>query len=234
MTVAAPGLKTAFARYGQSEADRIGFAALRWKSSRVRRHTAAFTRAAEPACDDGKACSVQKKLGAMKGERRFGTLVGVDVVASEPVAAAAGREVVQGPVEPVPPEKPVECAVCPGAVLGISRYQVGSELRFDNRGCVERLFVAGAGRGSVPVPAQMTGKAQDAVRQPALVAEPVQRLEARCYLGLASQSRRPDDQSMWQARIVIAERVLEPRPVVGSCSCERIGQLRDEAHQELA
>ena len=98
------------------------------------------------ARDARQAGGVEHELRAMECERRLGAFVRVHVVVAEPVAAAAGREVVERPAEPVAPEEPLERALRAGAVLGIAGDGERRELRLDERGRVERLLVARARR----------------------------------------------------------------------------------------
>src|SRR5689334_21054274 len=64
-----------------------------------RRHHGCFCGAAPN--DDRQSGGVERKLRAMKRERRLGPFVAVDGFVAETVAAASGREVVERPVEPV-------------------------------------------------------------------------------------------------------------------------------------
>ena len=83
----------------------------------------------------------------MKGERRLRTLVGVQILLAEAVAATAGREVVQRSIEPVAAEEPIEGALGAGAVLGLAGDDERRELRLDQGRCIERLLVAASRSG---------------------------------------------------------------------------------------
>jgi hypothetical protein len=82
----------------------------------------------------------------VEGERRLGAFVVVQLLAAEPVAAAARREVVQRLLQAVAAEEPLERSDRSDSVLGVVSDGEGAQLGFDERGCVERLLVAGARR----------------------------------------------------------------------------------------
>jgi hypothetical protein len=75
---------------------------------------------------------------------RLGALVFADRLLAEPVAAAAGREVVERQTEAVSAEEPLERCLGSRAVLGIAGAAESGELGLDERRCVERLLVAGS------------------------------------------------------------------------------------------
>ena len=110
----------------------------------------------------------------VEGERRFGALVVVQIVAAESVAAAAGCEVVERPVQAVAAEEPLECPDRAGAVLSAARDREGAQLGLDERGRVERLLVAGARRGLAPAAAPVPRQPERLLVKPAFVAEPTQ------------------------------------------------------------
>ena len=58
----------------------------------------------------GERGSVEQQLRAVEGKRRLRALVRVQVVLTEAVAAASGREVVERTIEAVATEEPVERA----------------------------------------------------------------------------------------------------------------------------
>ena len=78
----------------------------------------------------------------MEGERRFGAFVHVDRFGAEPVAAAAGREVVERLLQAVASEEPLERARRSDAVLGLVRDCERGELGLDEPCRIERLLVA--------------------------------------------------------------------------------------------
>ena len=116
---AAAGLKTALTGYGQSSAVRIGLPG--WRLEELARRSRC--RRLESGLADGGADAggVEEERGAMEGERRLGALVLVQRLAAEPVAAAAGREVVERLLQAVASEEPLERARRPDAVLGLAR-----------------------------------------------------------------------------------------------------------------
>ena len=103
------------------------------------------------------------------------------VVVAEPVAAAAGREVVERPVQPVAAEEPVERAPCADAVLGIAGDGERSELGLDERGRVERLLVARA-------------RSRLAALAPVVARQPQHRRPASPH---SSPSQRSDSRPSW-------------------------------------
>ena len=129
---------------------RIGFAGCRRKSSGDVTPPAPRRR---PAPHAGQAGGVDREVGAVKGQRGLGALVGVHGLVAEAVTAAAGRKVVQRAPEPVPSEEPVERALRAHAVNDFAGERVRRELGLDERGRVERLLVAGARPGLAAVPA---------------------------------------------------------------------------------
>ena len=181
-TSAAAGLKTALTGYGQSSAVRIGLAGWRWKSSGARVLRAAVSPAlaprlvrrgggaGSPAVSSSSAARWKASVDSAPS-LSFGRLV------AEPVAAAAGREVVQRPLEAVAAEEPVERPRARDAVLGLAGDGERCELGLDERGCVERLLVAAAGRGLVACRPRVRSAAA-CPRRARLVAEPAERLEA--------------------------------------------------------
>ena len=151
--------------HGRAPARRV-MQALRSRAARRRRTTRQTRR-------------VEHELGAVEGERRLGALVCVQVLLAEAVAAAAGREVVERPVEPVAAEEPVERRAargvpCSGSPVTANAASSASTNADASSGCSSPA----AGRGLVAMAPQVAGQAQRAVGEPALVAEPAQRLEA--------------------------------------------------------
>ena len=128
--------------------------------------------------DARQAGGVEHELCAVERERRLGAFVLVHVALAETVAATAGREVVERPAETVASEEPLEGALRAGAVLGIAGDDERGELCLDEGRRVERLLVAGARRGLVRAAPFVAGEPQEPVREPALVAEPGERLQA--------------------------------------------------------
>ena len=82
----------------------------------------------------------------VEGERRFRALIVVQCVASEPVAAAAGSEVVERPLQAIAAEEPLECHDGPCSVFAFARDGEGAQFGFDERRGIEGLLVAGAPR----------------------------------------------------------------------------------------
>ena len=113
----------------------------------------------------------------VEGERRLGAFVVVQLVLAEPVAAAARREVVERLLQAVAAQEPLERSNRPDSVLGLVSDSEGTQLGFDERGGVERLLVAGARRRLASAAAVVTRKPERVLVEPALVAEPAQRLE---------------------------------------------------------
>ena len=113
----------------------------------------------------------------MEGKRRLGALVRVQVVFAEAVAAAAGREVVERPVEPVAAQEPVERSLGAGAVLGLARDENAASSASTNADASSGCSSPSPGRGLVAMAPLVAGKPQHAVREPALVTEPGERLE---------------------------------------------------------
>ena len=147
LSCAAAGLNAALIGYGQSSAVRIGLAGWRSKSSRV----VHAVRSLAGAVDGGQSGRVEQQRRAVDGERRFGALVVVRRLLAEPVAAAAGREVVERPVEAVAAEEPVERPLRALRVLRIAGDGERGELGRDERRRVERLLVP-ASRGRLGAP----------------------------------------------------------------------------------
>ena len=102
------------------------------------------------------AGGVEEKRRAMERERRLRALVLVQRLAPEPVAAAAGGEVVERFLQAVAAEEPLERPDRARAVLRIAGRGVRGQLGLDESGGVERLLVPGvrararraAGRGA--------------------------------------------------------------------------------------
>ena len=122
---------------------------------------------------------VEEQRRVVEGERRLGAFVVVQLLAAEPVAAAARREVVERLLQAVAAQEPLERANCPDAVLGVVGDSEGAQLGFDERGGVERLLVAGARRRLASAAAVVPRKPERVLVEPALVAEPAQRLEPK-------------------------------------------------------
>ena len=106
----------------------------------------------------GEPGGVEDERGAVESERRLGALVVVGGLVAEAVAAAAGREVVEGPLESVAAEEPVEGALGAQAVLGVAGDRERRELGLDERRGVERLLVARPGSRLVAVAAAVAGQ----------------------------------------------------------------------------
>src|SRR5438067_11521026 len=114
----------------------------------------------------------------MERERRFRAFVVVDVAVAEPVAAAAGREVVQRPREVVLAEEPVERELRALAVLAVAGRVECRELRLHQRRRIERLLVTAPGCCFSAMTTGMTRQPQHPVGEAGLVTEPAERLEA--------------------------------------------------------
>ena len=92
----------------------------------------------------------------MEGERRLGAFVVVQRFGSQPIAAAAGREVVERLAQPVAAEEPFERLDRPAPVLAVARDGERSQLGLDERCSVDRLLVAGTRRRLAPAASEMT------------------------------------------------------------------------------
>src|SRR6187551_1311906 len=168
----------------------------------------------------------------MEGQRGFGALVFVEIGLAEAVAAASGREVVERAVQPISPQEPVERGACTRSVLPVPRRDERSELGLDERRRVERLLVALAGCGLVAVASTMAWQAQPAFVEAALVAQPGERLEPERDVGGAPECRAPDDERLWEPRVVVGEPVLEPQPRSSCCVLVGGRELFDEPFEE--
>ena len=235
-TCAAPGLNTTLHGYGQSAAVRIGFASCRTNSSRGRGVTLAPRRARalrrEAAGQGGR---VDHRLGAVERERRLGALVAVQVVDAEAVAAAAGREVVQRPVEAVPPEEPVERRAGADGVLRVAAGGERGQLGLDERAGVERLLVAVA-RCAARRDAGPRGRPAAASRRRARTRRRASAATPGPTSTASSRPSRapPDDQRVRQAGVVVGQAILEPAPVRIGLRPVRLEQLLDEALEQRA
>ena len=69
--------------------------------------------------------------------------------------------------------------------------------------------------------------------EPGLVAEPAKRVEAGLGEIVAAERCAADDQGMWERRVVVGERVLEPAPSAGGVRLERVGELFDDSLEQL-
>ena len=103
----------------------------------------------------------------VEGERRFRAFVVVQRVASESVAAAAGRKVVERLLQAVATEKPLERANRPCSVLGLARDAERAQLRLDESCGVDGLFVAGTRRRFASTAAAMAGETERVSVEPA-------------------------------------------------------------------
>src|SRR4051794_30390676 len=110
----------------------------------------------------------------MERQCRFGTFVVVQRFVSQPVAAAAGREVVERLAEPVTAEEPFERLDRAAPVLAVARDGERGQLGLDERSGVDRLLVAGARRKFAPAPAVMPRKLESISVEAALIAKPLQ------------------------------------------------------------
>src|SRR5205085_1603298 len=106
------------------------------------------------------AGGVEQERRLMEGDRRFGAFVVVQRLGTEPVAAAAGCEVVERSLQAVAAEEPLERLDRPASVFGSARQGEGGELGFDERCGVERLLVAFARRRFAPVTSKVSWKAE--------------------------------------------------------------------------
>src|SRR5581483_1033799 len=149
------------------------------------------------------AGSIEEERGVMESERGFGALIVVQRVATEPVAAAAGCEVVQRPLQPVAAEEPFECADRAGAVLGLTRDGEGAQLGLDERGRIERLLVAHARRRLASPTATVTREPECLRVEAALVAQPAQRVEAEPGEVGPVERTGAAEECLRQARVVV-------------------------------
>ena len=223
-TSAAAGLKTALTGYGQSAAVRIGFAGWRWKSSRPLATVSSSCRsghavtasrvrwrrtAGSPAMSSSSAARWKASVDSAPSLSFVGLL-------AEPVAAAAGGEVVQRPVQAVAAEEPVEGPLRTQPVLRIAADGEGGQLGLDERGRVERLLVARSGSRLVATAAIVSGQPQRPLVEAGLVAEPAEGVEARLGEVVPAESDAADDQGVREPCVVVGERVLEPAPALAA------------------
>src|SRR5438876_1056237 len=110
----------------------------------------------------------------MEGESRFGAFVVVQRFASQAVAAAAGCEVVERSAQAVATEEPFERLAGATSVLPLACDGESGQLRLDQSGGLERLFVAASRRGLAPVSSEVPGQPELVSVEPAFVAEPPQ------------------------------------------------------------
>ena len=139
----------------------------------------------------------------MEGERRLRAFVVVDRLAAEPVAAAAGREVVERPLQAVASEEPLECPRGSRSVTVRARDRECGDLRLDERSRVERLLVAVAGGGFASTPAVMARQPQEPAVEAALVAEPAERLQPDPGQIVPAERLAAVDQRLRQPRVVV-------------------------------
>src|SRR6478752_9624671 len=168
---------------------------------------------------------VEEQRRVVEGERRLGAFIVVQLLSPEPVAAAARREVVERLLQAVAAQEPLECSNCPDAVLGVVSDSEGTQLGFDERGGVERLLVAGAWRRLASAAAVVPRKPERVLVEPALVAEPAQRLERTLGELRPVESVRTDEECLRQPRVVVAELILEPAPILRAGALIGFGEL---------
>jgi hypothetical protein len=102
----------------------------------------------------------------------------VEGVAAEPVAATAGRKVVERPLQAVASQEPLEGERGPDAVLGLVGDRERGQLGLDDRSGVERLLVAVARGGFASAPPVVARQPQEPGFEAALVAEPAEGLQS--------------------------------------------------------
>ena len=118
-------------------------------------------------------------------------------------------------------------------MLGVVRDGERRELRFDERGCVERLFIAGSWSRFVPSPSAMAGQAQRPLLEAALVAEPAQGIEPEFDQFVTFERAAPAEQRLREARIVVAELAFEPLPAVRGVALVAARELLDQALEQV-
>ena len=177
----------------------------------------------------GRPAASRSSAARWNGERRLGALVVVRRLLAEPVAAAAGREVVQRPVEPVAAEEPVERLLRAQPVLRVAGDGERGQLGLDERRRVERLLVAAAGRRLVAARGRR-GRSAAASPSARPDSSPSQRSDSRpvCVRSSASERDAADDQRVREARVVVGE--LRPRTSasLGARGSRRRRELLDE------
>src|SRR6185437_15589193 len=107
----------------------------------------------------------------------------------------------------------------------------GTQLGFDERGGLERLLVAGARRLLAPAAAAVTGEPERVLVEPALVAEPTQRLETNLGELRPAERAAAGEECLRQPRIVVAELVLEPTPILRAGPLVGVGKLLGESFE---
>ena len=172
-----------------------------------------------------QAGGVEQQRRSMQRERRLGTLVVVGRLRAEPVTTASGREIVERPVEAVVTEEPIERGLCTHGVLRVAGSRERGQLRRDDRGGVEGLLVPTARRGFTPPATSVAGQAQHSLGKARLVSEPPQRLQARRRQIRSAERHPAADQGVREARVVVAERILEPAPLRRGMRLERRRQF---------
>jgi hypothetical protein len=90
--------------------------------------------------------SIEEESRVMEDQGRLCALVVVQCLASESIAAPAGREVVQRPLQAVAAKEPLKGPDRAESVLRLARDGEGAQLGFDERGGVKGLLVASAWR----------------------------------------------------------------------------------------
>ena len=106
----------------------------------------------------------------VEGKRRLGTLVVVQRFASEPIAAAARREVVERLLQAVASQEPFERSRRPESVLGRVGDGESAQLRLDECRGVDGLLVAGARRTLASAASAVTRKPERVSVEPAFIA----------------------------------------------------------------
>ena len=131
-------------------------------------------------------------------------------------------------LQAVAAEEPFERSIAPDSVLGVVSDGEGAQLGLDERGGVERLLVAGARRRLASAAAAVTRKPKRVPVEPALVAEPAQRVESKLGQSRPAERIAADEECLRQPRVVVAELVLEPAPVLRAGALVGPGELLDE------
>ena len=184
--------------------DRVGRMAIEELAARSRRGRLARGR----GDGDADAGRVEQQRGAMEGERRLGSFVVVGVSLAEPVAASAGREVVQRPVEMVAAEEPVERALRASAVLASPVTANAASSASTNADASSGCSSPAPGAGSLALAAEMAGQAKHAVARPD--SSPSQRSDSR-PVGNVVAVRAPFRRRSAPAEVARCRRRARPR-----------------------
>ena len=197
-TMAAAGLKTAFTgiRPVVRSQNRVGGVALE-ELAGAHARTGSSVRSLAPARTPAAS---RRRAAWWNASVDSAPSLSFSPIGSEPVAAAAGREVVERSLQAVAAQEPFEGASRADSVLGFVRAGERGQLRLDERGGVERLLVALPRCRLASAASAVPGKPASRAVEPALVAEPAQRLERRARRGQVGSSALAPTRSACESR----------------------------------